>query len=547
MTAAASEGDVTPPAPPASIGPIRVLITACWTAISALCAVAITYPHIGSPSWQPTIIGLVFLSSAVVAAAAGASGWLSRRMGHRLVLAGVAIVMTLLPVALLRAGRDNLTAAMAAGCLIAAGAWVFVPHRRWNWPQPLRAATGASIVGVLLLAAWLMAGVTLLADASTPKPWDIMAISVLAPALGLMFLPLYDLSAIAAVTAGALSRPRAVIDRLEDGGTRTLLILIAAKTLYVALRISVAPDLFGDGQLWDLSRSARSWAHAGLLAGLVTVLALRSDRRPMSSRGWNAAALLVALVPALPQIPDIIDFLLFAGAFLQSPATAPDFIESWFESDRWQRAIVLAMPAMVLALGGTAAWWSRRRAWSAGVLVLGLAFAAMLPQTLAPFTGGGAALPAQMDLLITAAVTTMIALRRAHVAKRALRIPPTENRALIRLVIVPFAALHAVALIPAVWESRFLPELAVAAVIASAATRERLRSDAIAHAGRLLKTLALEIAGLVTLVLVELTDQARHLEGLGGSATLALLLLAVPLGGALCCRMEPSDRAAGSG
>jgi hypothetical protein len=519
--------------------PLQAFIIAGWVVMIGLGVFIASYAET-SPKWQMRGLYLIALGASFAVAATAALSQLWVHPLHRVAAAAALLVMSLLPMAVAKAGGDGLVFLLSAVCLLAAAAALNWPPAPGGDPVHTTNLRRPWIVAALLLGCWVPPCIIVLWHSATGQPSDDLAVAAFIPALAALIMPFYDLSAIAAVTSAGLTRRNRVMERLGRYHTVSMvLLLILVKTIYVLNRVTVSPDFFGDRTLWTLSgQSLVSWLHASLLAVAICVIAQRSKSRPLSNRAWTGSLLLLSLVPALPFLIDILRFMAFAVLFLLSPNSAQELVDRWLVSEQWneQTPWRLMMGGCAVFIGGVAAWRWQKERWSAAVVLLALGFASILPQAVAPLLQTSAALPTQVDLLITAGVLGLVLIRQVKGSNDRL-----GNRIFIRLVVIPFVVIHATVLVPAIWESEYFPLVAVAWLIYGALTLPKI-SGAVSTARRRLEFIGGELATLTTIALITLTNNHELMVGTGLTTGMSLMLLAIPLGGALSCRTEALDR-----
>ena len=151
------------------------------------------------------------------------------------------------------------------------------------------------------------------------------------------------------------------------------------------------------------------------------------------------------------------------------------------------------------------------------------------------------ALPTQIDAVATLAVAGLLVLR--SIGNRFAAAPPggatPTNRDLVRLLVAPFVAVHAAALVPQAWEPRLAQEVAVALLVLGALSLPPVAADPTRRARSLLTFVGVELVALTALLLMVITGEQGLIAGLLPMfGQWAVLLAAVPLLGLVCSRMR---------
>jgi len=462
---------------------------ACWT-LTATLAVVILIP------------GLTDGITAVQAGSTGIVGVFTAPLGIRLLItvAGAVLVGALVVAALLRAGERTAPRAL----IVVAGA-VFpvialAAERHWLSAGAalvllvvavlLAVRRGpAALVGMLAAGAWLVLAVAQFgADADGGWTW----IALFGAAAAFAAFGAYYGVARAAESRSALLRP---LFR-DDLGAGTVLAVVAVVVALTALRLTVARGLFPspDPELWDpLAGAPLSWVHAALVAGLVVIVAVRSVRRPLRrsrARGVTAALAVAGNAQLVLGLGVIILGLLVA--VVTSATFLPDVPPVVVAALKFIGTVAITVVALTPPFHGTTA---RSLAVVTGAYLLPLTLHGLLAQSgsLPPALVGLPASPVQLALVLLA------------VAVVAAVIPAVRREfgagLVVRLAVVPFVAVHAGWLLPAVWSDLGRIVLVVGVLLALLVLMPRPDPAPTPHAANVLAASAGQLLALLVFAL----------------------------------------------
>jgi hypothetical protein len=528
---------------PVRVGYVGVFVVGAWALVLGECALVLVYPSSPSLNWQ--IAGLLMaVPATALAVSVGAA--LTRLVRTRLRYAALMVLLagSLPPVAALRMVGSLLWVFVSIACLVALPVVALLPAGGSRLtPRPRRELALAGAVAGLALVPWLVAFAVALPapveqDGDGVAVWNLLLLSAAA-----LMLSAYGGEQAVAVGKAVPRRLARVLQRLPDVSLRVLLLMLAAKALYVAVRVTAMPDLFGDGTLWRfLDRSVISWLHAVVLAGFIVLVAHHSARRPLSREGMGPAVIAMLAVAAFGVLVDLVDSAALWGWLIVDPGA----------TEQVAREIMLTGPfssvsldlTLVGALGlgavGVVRWAAH--GLDAGVIVLVLAGLYIAPLAWNGLASNppGMALPTQVDVVATVAVAGLLLARSSgnRFAATPLGPPTLSNRDLARLLIAPFVAVHAADLVPQAWERDLVQELAVGFLVVGALSLPPVAADPVRRARVLLAVVGVELVTLTALLLMVVTGNEALIAGLSQFGQWAVLLAAVPLLGLVSSRLR---------
>jgi hypothetical protein len=520
-------------------------VVACWLLTVVLAAVILlpgaTDGIVAQPTGSSALIGVfsapLGIRVVVVAAAGILAGSLlvalllrerldparARRVAREFAL----VVAGGFPVLALAADREWV---FAGAALVMLGLTELAAHR----PGVLSAA-GTVLVGLLTTAIW---GVLLVAQLTTPSA-----------AGGWVWIALFGFAAAFAAFGSYYGVARAAESRVgwlrplfrDDLPVFAVVATVAAVTVLVALRLTVARDLFPppDPELWrPLEKAPISWVHASAVAALLVAVAARSVRSPLrrSRERRVTAALAVAgnadlAVGVVVILAGMVLAAVIGGFF--SPDVPPVVVAAL----KLFGVVTVTVVAVLPPFRATAA---RALAVVSGAYLIPLTLNGLLGAagvTLPPGLAGYPASPVQvmLALLAVAVVGTIVpAVRNAF-----------GTGLVMRLAVVPLVAVHAGWLLPAAWTAQGRVVFVVGVLLAVLVLLPRLAEDRDRNALDLLvasggQTLALVVFALA---IPSFLDDPQLV-------VLGLFWLAVAVIAALTVRVadegEPDDHPAGS-
>ncbi|MFC0678145.1 hypothetical protein ACFFGH_09865 [Lysobacter korlensis] len=508
-----------------------VVIVPAWRA-------AVSAAGLGSvaPQWVRIVafsacgaLSALALAAALVRATPGPH----RVRGSRLVLAAIPVLAVAMPALWMAGNRNGLL--LAAICLVSAGASAtsaiaaVLPPR-----QQTRQAAWVMAAGVCAGLPWILAAAHAVAVGSTDR--DLLWLSLTLMGSGLtLALALYGLVRAAESRSDRVTTLRG----RRDGSLRVAWVVLGVVALLYAVRFVWLSGFFaGDAMIWRWA-GPETWPHALLVAGVLVAVVVRSEAAPVRPRGRisvflvliTAVSLGVSVASVWGGLVVLVD-LVFPGGFgtidgvlavLGTPVVLPAVAGA---------LVFVVLPACRHSMG-------RMVSLVAVVHLLPLAISEpwdpslsspLLERWFAPATMVLAA-----SVLIVAALLVIKTLRPGS----AIPIP-----ALIRLLVLPFVAVHALVLLPAALELELAPVVAaVGAVLALLVFRRPVAADRWAQSGNVL--------GATTAAVFTLTVFAFSLadpEFVSQTDPVAILWLVVPLAAALCLsRRAPSRDAEGGG
>ncbi len=469
--------------------PHRAWAIACWV-LTATVAVAILIPGLtdgiaAEESGSTGVVGvftaplgvrvLVTVAAAVLVGALVVAALLRAGEGGASRLPPVA-AGGFFPVLALAAERHWLSAAAALALLAVA---LIVAARR----------APAALIGVLAAGGWLVLTVAQFgADADGGWTW----IALFGAAAAFAAFGAYYGVARAAESRSALLRPL-YRDDLGAAAVLAIVVLVAALTV---LRLTLARELFPapDPELWrPFDEAPASWLHAVLVAVLVVVVAVRSVRRPLRrsrARGVTAALAVAGNAQLALGLGVILVGLLVAAA--TGATFLPDVPPVAVAALKFVGTVGILVVAVTPPFRGTTA---RSLAVVTGAYLVPLTLHGLLAATgsLPPALAGFPASPVQLALLLLAA--SLVA-----------AVVPAWRRALgpglvVRLAVVPFVAVHAGWLLPAVWSDLGRIVLVVGVLLALLVLMPRPDPDPTRHAAGVLAASGAQLLALVVFAL----------------------------------------------
>lgn len=512
-------------------GPYLAWAIACWIATLVLAAVIL----------------IPGLTDAVTAQGDGVIATFSAPAGFRIVvlvagavLAGAAVVWVLLRDRTRRArtGLDTIVrelvllpvALFPVLALMADSAWIraaigAVPALTFLILAHLtvRRAGTAVIAGLGVLAAlpWLWLAVyQLTAAGSRSDSWLWVALFGVAAAFA-AFGSYYG------VARAAESRTaRLTFLSREDLHPLLVLGLVAAAIVLTGLRLTVARDLFPvpDPQLWQpQDRSAVSWVIAGIVSGLLVIVAVRAARAPLRRFGERRV---VAALAGLGNLELVISVLVIGGGMLFAIVSGlrilPTDWEARVPSAKLVGVAVLFLIVLHPVFKGTAARWLGLlttiflipTTLNSALVVAGV----QLPKTFAGFP----ATPVQV-LLILLAAALVLALWNLVRPSRAV-----SASVVARLAAVPFLAVHAGWLLPTAWSDLGRAVVVVGVLLALFWLMPPAAADPQRHAYTVVGASAAQLLALAVFLLA-----IPSLFADGALTVLGLLWLSIPVMAAL--------------
>lgn len=347
----------------------------------------------------------------------------------------------------------------------------------------------AALTGLLAAAPWLVLAVAqFAADADGDWTW----IALFGAAAAFAAFGAYYGVARAAESRTALIRP---LFR-DDLGVGVVLAIVGAVVVLTVLRLTVARDLFPapDPELWSpLTRSPLSWLHAALVAALVVLVAVGSVRRPLRrSRARGITAALAVAGNAQLVLGLVVILIGLVVAAVSGATVLPDVPPVVVAVVKFVATLAITLVVLLPVFRGTTA---RTLALVTGAYLVPLTLHGLLGAAgaLPPVLVGFPASPVQLTLLLLA-VAVLAA------------IVPGVRRAwgtglVVRLAVVPFVAVHAGWLLPAVWSDLGRIVLVVGVLIALLFLMPRLDPDRSRHAADVLAASGGQLLALVVFAL----------------------------------------------
>lgn len=372
----------------------------------------------------------------------------------------------------------------AAAAIVAFAAAEVVAHR------PSRGSS-AAFAALLVAAVWVVLLVAQFASADAASDWTWIALFGFAAAFAAF-------GSYFGVARAAESRSRWLQPLFrEDLPALAVAGVVGAIVVLTVLRLTVARELFPepDPALWSpLGTVPLSWLHAGIVAALVVVIAVRSVRHPLrrSRERRVTAALAVAGNADLAAGVGVI----LAGmvvAAVSGEFFAPDIPPVFVALLKFVGVVVITVVALMPPFRGTAA---RSLALITGAYLVPLTFHGLLVQAGAVLPDGVAGFPATpvqvaVLLLVVAVVGAVVpAARRAF-----------GTGLVVRFAVVPFVAVHAGWLLPAAWSDLGRIVLVVGVVLALLFLLPKLARDRDQHTGDLLAASGAQLLALVVFAL----------------------------------------------
>lgn len=321
---------------------------------------------------------------------------------------------------------------------------------------------------------------------------------------------------------------------------RAVLVAIALKLiLLAALYLHLTGGFLGGEGFWRprLDRPL-SWVHAGIVAGLIVLVAVRSWRRPLTPGDFTPRLAVLAVGVGVMEVVALATLVAVTVVNALSPTTDTSSLftfPNWVIDHVERVQLVVAGAILLAALAELAVrrrltsglyLWLAAGTWLIPAL-LGIAFASDATPT-------AWAAPGQVETILTLVVLAMAVSRRTA---------GLQPRALMVLIVVPFIVLHLDSFWPDAWMDH-VTQIAVVGTVVIAlwlnpppvySDRSRNeRSRSLLVAGQL---------GLLTLYLYLLND-AELTGGLGASTTIAWLWLGVPITAVLTARVAGRTDAA---
>ncbi|GAA2223827.1 hypothetical protein N1031_00790 [Herbiconiux moechotypicola] len=419
------------------------------------------------------------------------------------------------------------TALVPAFFLVGAGSLLAVGVTLWLG----FAATGLALAGGLSGRIPLIVS----AGAAAACAWLPLGLDALVSVVPLSMVSSYAIlgSAAVAVTgfvtiagvASAAESANATAGSVERRRVRTLptALVLAGVLVVLVLRYTVLNEVFGEAEseLWSL-RTWWSWPHAAVIAALVVVAALRSASAPFSSLGQRTVTVLVSISAGLSNLVLVVlSVVLFAVLFVTGTVSDPSGYLGLVH------LVSLAVLLMVLVIV-----FRRRYRRSTGRVgaVVALVY-------LVPFVGSLVlglrdrgvpvfwASPTQVVVLLVLTATALFAVSLG-------RRRPVDHGMILRLAVIPVAAVHAGELIPAVWDDALSrPVVIVLSLAAFLLLSPPRHPDARVTARRLVASSALQVAILGTFATSVVLDYDAQLF-----TVVAVIWLAVPVSAMLVCR-----------
>lgn len=483
---------------------------ACWVLTAALAVLAL----------------IPGLTDSIVAEQTGASGFIgifAAPLGIRLLVTAACAVLTgtLLVSRLVREERDSGGARRVARevTLAAAGGFpvlALAADRAWGFAAaalvvfvlaevaaPRRAARTAgetaagerrsrNVVAALLAAgSWAVLFVAQLAGVGATGSWVWVALFGFAAAFA-AFGSYYG------VARAAESRSKRLRRLFRDDLPILAVVgVVVAVVILTVLRLTVAREVFPapDPELWaPFGETPLSWAHAVVIAALIVGFGASSVRRPLrrSHERGITAGLAVAGNAGLVLAVLVIVLGMFVAA-----ATGSTFLP-----DIPPMAIAALKFAGVLAILLVAALPRYRRTAARALAVITGAY--LVPLTLhGLLVQAGVALPSWLAGF--PASPLQVTLPLIAVAVLAVIIPPLRRRLgtglVVRLALVPFVAVHAGWLLPAVWSDLGRIVMVVGIVLALLFLMPKPATDPTRHTLAVLRASGAQLLALVVFAL----------------------------------------------
>ncbi len=385
------------------------------------------------------------------------------------------------------------------------------------------ARTAPSLVFLCVLAtvcglSWVFAALQPLVETTPPvAPLLISTGWVLLAFYGLISLYITPVTGITATVehhhAGSVGLIR------PNARRRWAILAVAAAVAVMALRLTIARDLFGaaDAQVWQ-PRGWATWPHAVLVAALIVVAVLRAERRPLRRSGQTGiTALLIvgALATTLGLVVPATVGLIYSA--LTGSAVADTSWGIAFGS--------VGSPLLVLALIWFIAAKRYRGTVTRWMAIVGIVF--LLP----PVSAAAAGVPATFTAVWATATQVAVVLVLASVVLLVVHIASPQRgpstHVVVRMALVPIVTVHAISLVPALVSNPLgkLPVI-VAAVLAVVLFMPEVAADPYRHVRQLTQGAALRLGSLLSLTVVTIFGFDAATDTI---AVLGLQWLAIPL------------------
>ncbi|GHF11507.1 hypothetical protein [Pseudolysinimonas yzui] len=462
--------------------PYLCWVVACWLVTVVLAAIILlpgaTDGIVAEPTGSSGVVGIFTAPLGIRVLVVAAAG----------ILAGTLLVALLLRERLdgARPGRVAREFALAAAggfpvlALAADREWVF-------------AAAAFVVLGLTELAAHrpgvLTAGGTVLVGLLTAAIWGVLLVAQLttpSAAGGWAWIALFGFAAAFAAFGSYYGVARAAESRVgwlrplfrDDLPTLAVVGIVAAVVVLVALRLTVARDLFPppDPELWSpLAKAPVSWVHAAAVAALLVVVAARSVRVPLRrarERRVTAALAVAGNADLAVGVAVILVGMVLAAAIggFFSPDVPPVVVAAL----KFLGVVAVTVVALLPPFRGTAA---RALAVVSGAYLIPLTLNGLLGAagvTLPPGLAGYPASPVQvmLALVAVAVVAGVVPALRAALG----------TGLVVRLALVPLVAVHAGWLLPAAWTEQGRVVFVVGVLLAVLFFLPRLADDRDRHA-----------------------------------------------------------------
>lgn len=508
----------------------RLLVIVAWAITAVLCLLLLlpgvltresaSGDGLSMPRW---LMGIILLACGVFAALVLAARMLDRHPR----------------------GRDGRVVAMVTlvGCVGAATlplAWLVWLGDSIATAVGAAGAVTALVISVIVLASDMteprQAALIAIAAAGVGTPWAAVAwrtaftatdqllwMSLTAIGFAVTYIAAFYGLAMAAESRSA--KVTATL-RARRGPLLVGIAIVLVAGIY-ASRLTWARTMFGeqDALLWSL-RDFGSWPHAALVAALIGWFVVRSERRPLSARGWRSV---VVSVTVLATLTYVLLGVTSAGVLIAG-SVGLSFPVS-LEAVDFTNAAGVAGIALLLFFVVTPAY---RRSIGRAVAIVAIVY--LIPGATSQYIVAlwndviaFWASPVQIVVALLIVVTVLL------IVKLAGRLGAVSWSALLRLVIVPVVGIHAVVVIPTIIGTGFVPLVIVLGVAAGfllfmprvAASRWRHSAVVVGASAT-----ALFVVGGTALALsnAPMTEQA---------VTVASLWLVIPVIAALTIRQEP--------
>ena len=505
----------------------RILVFLTWVAIAGLGALLVIpgalLSETGTPAaWVRVVVyvGIGALVAVWLARALMAASLDERNVTVRFALTFIAfLAIESLPALWLLGLRDVLLAIVTWITAVAIVA-VAIGVRRTRAQGSSRAIV-VTVVAVASAIPWVIA-----AARTSIESAELLWIPLSAIAGFLAFVAAYY-----AIVAASQSRASAIGTTFRSPTAKVTGIALGVVALGYASLMTWA-QLFDSGS--QAHWKVRDWTSIPavlLVAGLIVWFWFRSERRPFRPTGWRVVVLgIIAFSTATVSLLAVLGIALLLNGAFGSAIDVPLWLVDVFEPASSIGVVLLLLPFIVLP----------HFARSAGraVAVVSLAYLApglssLYAVALVPDVPTYWAAPASVVLALWLAAAALFVLKVVG------RLEAISWAGILRLTIVPFVAINAVVALPDVIETGFAPLLLLLGVVAAFAffmppvAASRWRHSVV--------VLGASAAGLFAVVIAILSLSSSGL--LEGTATSALLYLAVPMIAALCVRQSGADQA----